>query len=189
MSELDHKEGWVLKNWYFRIVVLEKTLKSLLNSKGIKPVNPKGNQSWIFIGRTDTDAEAPIFWLPDVKRQLIGKDSDAWKDWRQKEKRQQRMRWLESLTDSVDVNLSKLQELVKDIEAWHAAVCGVTESDSTDSSVTEQQQQHDKQIRGICFTIWYLQLINSTVLHTSKFVKRVNLMLIVPSREKKIVYG
>ena len=149
MSELDHKEGWVLKNWYFRIVVLEKTLKSLLNSKGIKPVNPKGNQPWI----VDAESEAPIFLPPDEKNGLIGKDSDAWKDWRQKEKRQQRMRWLESLTDSVDVNLSKLQELVKDIEAWHAAVCGVTESDSTDSSVTEQQQQHDKQIRGICFTI------------------------------------
>ena len=99
------------------------------------------------------------------------------------------MRWLDSLTDSVDVNLSKLQELVKDIEAWHAAVCMVTESDSTDSLVTEQQQQHDKEILGICFTIEYLQLINNTVLHTSKFVNKVNLMLIVPSRKKKIVYG
>ena len=95
------------------------------------------------------------------------------------------MRWLDSLTDSVDVNLSKLQELVKDIEAWHAAVCMVTESDSTDSLVTEQQQQHDKEILGICFTIEYLQLINNTVLHTSKFVNKVNLMLIVPSRKKK----
>ena len=84
--ELDHKESWMPKNQYFQIVVLEKTLKSLLDSKEIKPVNPKGNQSWIFIRRTDVEAEAPIFWPPDVKSQIIGKDPDAGKDWRQKEK-------------------------------------------------------------------------------------------------------
>ena len=78
------KEGWVLKKWCFQIVVLEKTLKSPLDSKNIKLVNPKGNQSWIFIGRTD--AEAPILRLPDAKSRVIGKDSDAGKDWRQKEK-------------------------------------------------------------------------------------------------------
>ena len=85
MWELNHKEGWVLKNWCFWIVVLEKTLGSPLDSKKIKPVNPKGNQFWIFIGRTD--AEAPILWPSDVKSWLIGKDPDAEKDWRQKEKR------------------------------------------------------------------------------------------------------
>ena len=84
MWEFDHKEGWVLKNWCFWIVVLEKTLESPLDSEEIKPVNPKGNQPWIFIGRTD--AEAPIHWLPYVKNWFIGKDSDARKDWRQKEK-------------------------------------------------------------------------------------------------------
>ena len=84
MWELDHKEGWVPKNWCFLIVVLEKTLESPLDCKEIKPVNPKGNQPWIFIGRTD--AEAPILWSPDSKNQLIGKDPDAGKDWRQKEK-------------------------------------------------------------------------------------------------------
>ena len=82
MWELDHKEEWMLKNWCFWIVVLEKTLKSSSDSKEIKPVNPKGNQSWIFIGRTDAEAEAPILWPPDTKSQLIGKDPDAGKDWR-----------------------------------------------------------------------------------------------------------
>ena len=84
--ELDHKEGWVPKSWCFRFVVLEKTLESPLDYKDIKPVHPKGNQHWIFIGRTDIEAEAPILWLPDAKSRLIGKDLDAGKDWRQKEK-------------------------------------------------------------------------------------------------------
>ena len=82
MWELDHKEGWAPKNWCFWIVVLKKTLENPLDCKKLKPVNPKGNQSWIFIGRTD--AEAPVLWWPDMKSLLIGKDTDAWKDWRQK---------------------------------------------------------------------------------------------------------
>ena len=86
MWELDHKEGWAPKNWFFQIVVLEKTLKSHLHIKEIKPVNPKGNQPWVFIGNTDAEAEAPILWPPDAKSWLIGKDSDAGKNWRQKEK-------------------------------------------------------------------------------------------------------
>ena len=86
MWELDHKEGWALKNWCFQSVVLEKTLQSPLDSKDIKPVNPKGNQPWIFIGRTD--AEALILWPPDAKSWLAGKDPDAGTDWRQKEKRE-----------------------------------------------------------------------------------------------------
>ena len=86
MWELDYKESWVLKNWCFCIVVLEKTLESPLDCREIKPVNPKGNQSWIFIGRTDAKAEATIIWPPDMKNWLIGKDPDAGKDWRQEEK-------------------------------------------------------------------------------------------------------
>ena len=86
MWELDYKESWVPKNWCFWIVVLEKTLQSPLDSKEVKPVNPKGNQSWIFIGRTDAEAEAPILWPPDVKSRLIGKDPDSGKDWNQEEK-------------------------------------------------------------------------------------------------------
>ena len=86
MWELDHKESWAPKNWCFWTVVLEKTLESPLDCKEIKPINPKGNQSWIFIGRTDAEAEAPILWPPDVKSQLIRKDPDAGKDWRQEGK-------------------------------------------------------------------------------------------------------
>ena len=83
--ELDHKEVWVLKDWCFWTVVLEKTLESPLDCKEIQPVHPKGNQSWIVIGRTDVEAEAPILWPPDLKNRLTGKDPDAGKDWRQKE--------------------------------------------------------------------------------------------------------
>ena len=86
MWELDYKESWVLKNWCFWTVVLEKTLESPLDCKKIKPVHPKGYQSWIFIGRTDTEAEALIFWPPDVKSWFTGKEPDAGKDWRQEEK-------------------------------------------------------------------------------------------------------
>ena len=86
MWVLDHKESWVPKNWCFWTVVLGKTLESPMNCKEIKPVNPKGNQSWIFIGRTDAEAEAPILWPPYVKNWLTGKDPDAGKDWRQEEK-------------------------------------------------------------------------------------------------------
>ena len=86
MWDLDYKESWKLKNWCFWTVVLEKTLKSPLDSKEIQPVHPKGYQSWVFIGRTDAEAETPILWPPDVKNWLIRKDPDAGKDWRQEEK-------------------------------------------------------------------------------------------------------
>ena len=86
MWELDYKESWAPKNWCFWTVVLEKTLESPLDCKEIQPVHPKGNQSWVLIGRTDVEAETPILWPPDVKSWLIWKDSDAGKDWRQEEK-------------------------------------------------------------------------------------------------------
>ena len=104
MWELDHKEGWALKHWCFWIVVLEKTLESLLDSKEFKSVNPKGNQCWIFMGRTDAEAEGPILDLFDAKSYLIWKDPDAGKDRRQKKKGWQRMRWLDNITDSIDMS-------------------------------------------------------------------------------------
>ena len=122
--ELDHKEGWVAKNLCFQIVVLEKTLKSPLNSKEIKPVNPKGNQLWIFTGRTDAEAKTPILQPVDAKSWLTGKDPDAGKKWRQKEKETAEDEMVRSIPDSVDMNMSKLWETVKDREAWRAAVHG-----------------------------------------------------------------
>ena len=127
MWELDHKKGWSLRNRCFQIVVLKKSLDSPLDSTEIKPANPKGNQAWIFIVRTDAEAEAPIPRPPDAKSWLIGKDCDAGKDWGQ-EKGVTEDEWLDSITDSMDMTLSKLQEIVKDREAWHATVHGVSKS-------------------------------------------------------------
>ena len=118
------KEGWESKNWCFQIVVLEKILGSPLDSKEIKLVNTNGNQLWIFIGRTD--AEASILWPPDAKNWLIGKDPDAGKIEDRRRRKWQIMRCLGGIIDSTDTSLRKLGEIVKDREAWHAAVHGIT---------------------------------------------------------------
>ena len=128
MGEVDHKEIWALKNWCFWAVLLEKTLESPLDCKKIQPFSPKGNQSWLFIGRSDAEAETLTLWPPDMKSWLIGKDPDAEKDWRQEPK---------GTTDDEMVGLHHWLnghefEMVKDRKAWCAAVHWVTDLDMTE---------------------------------------------------------
>ena len=153
MWELDYKESWVLKNWCFWTVVLEKTLESPLDSKEIQPVHPKGDQSWVFIGRTDAQAETPILWPLDAdsfeKTLMLGKIEGG-------RRGRQRMRWLDGITDSMDMSLSKLRELVMDREA------GVLQS------MGSQRVRHD----------WATEL-NWTESHGNR--SSVNLKLILPS--------
>ena len=129
MWELDHVEIWVLNNGVGE--------ESPLDCKEIQPVHPKGDRSWVFIGVTDVEAETPKLWPPDVKSWLIWKDPDAGKDWGQEAKGQQRMRWLDGITDSVDMGLGRLQQLVMDREAWHAEFHEVAKSWTRLSDWTE----------------------------------------------------
>ena len=124
-------ESWTIRapnNWCFQNMMLEKTLESPLDSKEIKSINPKGNKPWIFTRRTDAESEAPILWPPVVKSLLTGKDPDARKDWGQEEKGMTGDEMAEGTIDSTDMSLSKLQETMKDREAWRSAAHGVTKN-------------------------------------------------------------
>ena len=153
MWEWDHKEGWALKNWCFQIVVLEKTLESPLDSKEIKPVNSKGNQPWIFMGRTDAKAEAPVLKPPDAKSLLIGKDPDAEKDWGQEKKgvtKDEMVGWHPWLNGH---ELEQTPEMVKDKEGWHTAVHRVENSwtQLSDWTTVDQNLPLEGSCTGLCF--------------------------------------
>ena len=139
--ELYHKKGRTPKNWCLQTVVLEKIPESPLDIKEIKPVNLKGDQPWIFTGRPDGEAEALVFGSSDANRWFIGKVPDAGKDWEQKDKRASEDEMAGCITNAMNMNLDKLQEMVRDREALYAVVCGVAKSQTWLGDWTKQNKQ------------------------------------------------
>ena len=157
MWHLDYKESWVPKNWCFWTVVLEKTLESPLDSKEIQPVHPKGNQSWLFIERTD--AETPIFWPPDVKKWLLREDWRCWERLKARGERDDRMRWLDCITNWMETRLSKLQG-VGDGQGGLACCSpwGCKELDTTEwRNWTDELLGSATHVPGIYWLLWHDQ--------------------------------